>query len=129
MTLDDVIRGDWASEPGVTEACLAVWRALSTRDHQLDHYTFDELARLANSDSEAVVSKALLYLASPKLKVLRTCLMYEFNGGIFELPEEEVSHYSKGEDIIHPEFGTPISDSEILVCFTPGPSLRPEERA
>lgn len=124
MIVENVIRADWASEPSVMEACLNVWQTLSAREYQLDHYTFGELAKLAKSDDEALVSRSLLYLASPKLKVLRTCLMYEFDGGIYELPADEVAHYAKGDAVIHPEFGKPISESEILVCFTPGPRLQ-----
>lgn len=126
MNVDKVIQDDWASEPRVMEACLHVWHALFAQDHQLDHYTFAQLAQIAKSSDESLVSQVLLYLATPKLKVLTTCLMYEFEGGIFELPEEEVAHYAKGDEVIHPEFGEPIPESEILLCFTPGPRLRSE---
>ena len=123
MNIDGVIQDDWASEPGVMRACLHVWHALYSREHQPDHYTFEELLHLAEASDESQVTRALSYLATPKVKVLKTCLMYEFNGGFFELPEEEVRHYSKGEAVIHPEFGEPISESEIMLCFTPGASL------
>jgi hypothetical protein len=123
VNIDGVIQVDWASEPGVMQACLHVWHALSSRKHQPDHYAFDELLQLAETSDESQVTRALSYLATPKVKVLKTCLMYEFNGGFFELPEEEVRHYSKGEAVIHPEFGEPISESEIMLCFTPGASL------
>ena len=72
---------------------------------------------------ETVVSKALLYLSNPRLKILKTCLLYEFRGIYSELPSDEVDHYSKGERVIHPDYGEPLSESEILVCFTPGDSL------
>ena len=124
MNVDGVIQTDWASEPRVMQACLHVWHALSAREHQLDHYTFDELLRLAQASDETLVTRALSYLATPKVKVLTTCLMYEFNGGFFELPDEEVRHYSKGEAVIHPEFGKPIPESQIMLCFTPGATLK-----
>jgi hypothetical protein len=127
MSVDEVIQGDWASEPGIMEACLQVWHTLFAQGYQLDHYTFSELAQLTKSSDEKLVSRVLLYLASPKLKVLSTCLMYEFEGGLFELPEGEVAHYAKGEEVIHPEFGEPIPESEILLCFTPGPRLRSKD--
>lgn len=111
------------------QACLHVWHALSAREHQLDHYTFAELAALSQASDEADVAKALLYLVSPKLKVLKTCLMYEFNGYIFELPDEEVSHFSKGEAVIHPDLGEPLPESEILMCFAPGVRLQREGAA
>ena len=119
-----IIQDDWAHEPRVREACLHVWQALSARESQLDHYSFDDLQRCARDEDRTVVSQALLYLSNPRLKVLKTCLMYEFNGGFFELPAEEVAHYSKGEGVIHPEYGEPIDESEILVCFTPGAGLQ-----
>lgn len=124
MNVDRVIQDDWASEPNVMRACLHVWHALSAREHQLDHYTFTDLVRMAQASDESLVSRALLYLANPKVKVLKTCLMYEFNGGFLELPDDEVRHYSKGETVIHPEFGEPIPESEILICFTPGARLQ-----
>lgn len=126
MNVENVIQDDWASEPSVMHACLHIWQALSCKSHKLDHYTFSELARLSESSDEPLVSRALLYLANPKLKVLKTCLMYEFDGGIFELPENEVAHYASGEVVIHPEFGEPIPESDILLCFTPGPQLQSE---
>ena len=108
------------------QACLHVWHALSTREHQLDHYTFAELSELSLGGEESDVSKALLYLASPKLKVLKTCLMYEFNGYFLELPDEEVAHFSRGETVIHPDLGEPLPGSEILLCFAPGAQLQRE---
>jgi len=128
VTIESVIRDDWASKPIVMEACLNIWHALSARAYQLDHYTFGELAELAKANDEVLTSTVLLYLASPKLKVLKTCLMYEFADGIFELPEDEVAHYANGDDVIHPDSGEPIPESEILVCFTPGPRLLQEGR-
>lgn len=126
MNVEEVILGDWALEPMAMEACLQVWRSLFSQGYQLDHYTFSELAQLSNSSDEELVSRVLLYLATPKLKVLNTCLMYEFQDGLFELPEEEVDHYAKGEEVIHPHYGVPIHESEIVFCFTPGPRLRSE---
>jgi len=124
VNVDGVIQDDWAAEPSVMQACLHVWHALSKRTYQLDHYSFAELAQLAGANDESLVSKALLYLANPKLKVLKTCLMYEFDGQLKELPNDEVAHYSRGESVIHPEFGEPIPASEILMCFTPGVRLQ-----
>jgi hypothetical protein len=124
MNIEEVIQDDWAFEPRVMEACLQVWRALSAQNYQLDHYTFAELAQIAKSNDEQLISRVLLYLATPKLSILRTCLMYEFDGGIFELPADEVAHYAKGDEVIHPELGEPIPESEILMCFTPGSRLR-----
>ena len=124
MNVAGIIQDDWAHEPGVRDACLHVWQALSNREAHLDHYTFVDLQQFAEVEDRTVVSQALLYLANPKLKVLKTCLMYEFNGGFFELPAEEVAHYSQGEGVIHPEYGQPLDESEILMCFTPGAGLQ-----
>lgn len=126
MNVEEVILGDWASEPRAMEACLQLYRALFSQGYQLDHYTFSELAQLSESSDKELVSQVLLYLATPKLKVLNTCLMYEFQGGLIELPEEEVDHYAKGAEVIHPQYGVPIHESEIVFCFTPGPRLRSE---
>jgi hypothetical protein len=124
VTIDGVIQDDWASEPSVMQACLHVWHALSSREHQLDHYTFNDLLHLAKANDESLVTRALSYLATPRVRVLKTSLMYEFDGGFYELPEEEVRHYSKGEAVIHPQFGEPIPDSQIMICFTPGAALK-----
>jgi hypothetical protein len=124
VNVDGVIQDDWASEPGVMQACLHVWHALSARECQLDHYTFGDLLELAQASDESLVTRALSYLATPKMRVLKTCMMYEFDGGFYELPEEEVRHYSRGEAVIHPEFGEPIPESQIMLCFTPGATLK-----
>ncbi|WP_289241367.1 hypothetical protein [Delftia sp.] len=105
------------------QACLHVWYALSNFDHQSDHYTFAELARYSNSTDELLISRALLYLSNPRLRVLKTCLMYEFDGMLSELPAEEAEHYSRGDQVIHPEYGEPLPEDEIILCFTPGPEL------
>lgn len=127
MNVPGIIQNDWAAEPGVMAACLHVWRALSARQSHLDHYTFSDLQKLAEEPDVALVSLALLYLSNPRLKILKTCLMYEFRDGYFELPDEEVAHYAKGEVVIHPEFGEPIPESEILICFTPSVGLQRKE--
>lgn len=129
MNVNGIIQDDWATQPSVRDACLHVWHALSARQSHLDHYTFDDLKQLSKQADPTVVSQALLYLSNPRLKVLKTCLMYEFNGGYFELPAEEVAHYSMGEGVIHPEYGEPISESEILICFTAGAGVQPEGAA
>jgi hypothetical protein len=124
VNVDEVIYEDWASEPGVMDACLHVWHALASREHQLDHYTFDYLLGLTQARDESLVARALSYLSNPRLRVLKTCLMYELDGSCYELPEEEVRHYSRGEAVIHPEFGEPIPESQIMICFTPGAALK-----
>lgn len=124
MNVDGLIHDDWGSEPGVMGACLQVWHALSSREDQPDHYTFDDLLHLTQAGDEAVVARALSYLATPRLRVLEISLMYETNGGFYELPEEEVGHYARGEPVIHPEFGEPIPESQIMICFTPGFALK-----
>lgn len=124
MNVIGIIQDDWAHEPRVRDACLHMWRELASREVHLDHYTFDDLRQFAEQDDPAVVSQALLYLSNPKLRILKTCLMYEFNGGFFELPDDEVNHYSRGEEVFHPEYGEPIGEAEILVCFTPGACLQ-----
>ena len=123
MNVEGIIQEDWASEPSVMEACLRVWNELSSRPYQLDHYTFGDLHEMSKATSESSVSTALLYLANPRLKVLKICLMYEFNGNVLELPDDEVQHFSRGEPVFHPEFGEAMKESEILMCFTPGARL------
>lgn len=127
MNVVSIINDDWAAEPRIQAVCLCLWKALSERPFQLDHYTLDDLQKLSAESDAGVVSKALLYLANPRLKVLKTCLMYEFQGMILELPVEEMNHYAYGEAVIHPELGMPIPESEILICFTAGPELQNKE--
>jgi hypothetical protein len=129
VNVDRVIQDDWAAEPSMMRACLHIWHVLSNRAYQLDHYSFAELAKLTEATDESLVSKALLYLANPKLRVLKICLMYEFDGQLIQLPDEEVAQYSKGEVVIHPQFGEPIPESEILMCFTPGLRLQSKDAA
>jgi len=128
MSVVGIIQDDWAAEPGVMDACLGIWRGLAARKTHLDHYTFTDLQLLANEPDLALVTKALLYLSNPRLKVLKTCMMYEFRGGYFELPDEEVAHFSKGEGVVHPELGQPLLETEILVCFTAGVGLQGKDK-
>lgn len=118
MSVAGIIEEDWSAEPGIKDACLSVFNALMTRSTHPDHYTFDDLKEFAKNAESTQFSRALLYLSTPRLKVLRTCLMYEYRGMYLELPEEELNHFSLGEAVIHPEFGEPIAKSDILICFT-----------
>jgi hypothetical protein len=123
MNIEAVIHDDWAEEPRIMAACLQLWGTLSGRPSQLDHYTFADLTEMAKEPDRALLTRAVFYLATPRTEVLKTCLMYEFRGLFLELPEEEVDHYSRGQSVIHPEFGEPIPESEIMICFTPGNAL------
>lgn len=123
MSVIGIIQHDWAHAPSVRDACLHIWTALSQRASHLDHYTFEDLLGFAEAKDPSPVAEALLYLSNPRLRILKTCLMYESRGLLVELPPEEVEHYSKGEGVIHPDRGEPIEDSEILICFTPGAAL------
>lgn len=127
MNVIGIIQDAWAAEPRVMEACLSIWRGLSGRESHIDHYTFTDLQLLANESDLEIVSKALLYLSNPHLKVLKTCLMYEYRGGYFDLPDEEVARYSNGEGVIHPELGQPLPESEILIYFQAGIGLQGRE--
>lgn len=123
MGVDSVIKCDWASEPRVLQACLQLWAVLSQRDVQLDHYSFEELSSYAGSDDDSLMSRVVLYFASPKLKIIRLCIMYESEGCWVALPDEEVERYSSGESVVHPELGVVIDDSDLIVCFVPGDAL------
>lgn len=123
MNVTDVIRSDWANDPSIKEACLHVWQGLTDANTQLDHYSFNDIQRLAAADDK-VVAQVVMYLSNPNMQVLKTCLMYEYRGYYLELPKDEVQHYAKGEEIFHPELGEPISTSDILVFFTLGSCLQ-----
>lgn len=123
MNPERVIRGDWDHDRPVMDACLHVWHALINEGLVFDHYSFDQLQNLSREEDKSNVSRALLYLASPRLEVLRTCLMYEFDGNFLELPTEEIVHFFRGDEVIHPELGEPIPPNHILICFTPGRTL------
>ncbi|MBW8843577.1 MAG: hypothetical protein JF607_01210 [Burkholderiales bacterium] len=120
----EVIRADWAEEPSMREACLNILQALTSAEGQLDHYSFNKIQEFAAVDDDKVVARAATYLSNANLQVLRTCLMYEYRGYFFELPKEELQHYVKDEDVVHPESGEPISKAEILVFFAPGPGMQ-----
>lgn len=122
--MSEVIRTDWANEPSIQDACLHVWNALVNASTHLDHYSFSDIRRIAEVDDDKVVAQAVMYLSNPNLRVLNTCLMYEYRGYFYELPKEEANHYAKGEEVFHPELGEPISTADILVFFTPGPGLQ-----
>lgn len=123
MNVTKSIEEDWSSEPKIRDACLNLWSELAARQVHLDHYTFGDLQSMSKENDPSLVSKALLYFSNPRLQVLKTCLMYEFRGLYLALPDEEVEHFSKGDVIVHPEFGEPIPESEIIICFTVGRGL------
>jgi hypothetical protein len=117
------IKSDWDSEPHVQQACLNILKGLKKSLNHPEHYTFRDLAALSNTDDEVVVSKALLYLAAPRIKILKARLMYEWDGFFHDLPDDEVENYSKGEEVVHPQNGEPLDSSQILISFILGDAL------
>ena len=120
-----IIENDWKNDRNVRGACLNIWRKLASTESHLDHYTFNDLQDFSEENDCSMVSKAITYLSNPNLKILNICLMYESSdGGFFELPSEEVNAYLRGEKMIHPDYGYPIDDTEILICFTVGTGVQ-----
>lgn len=129
MNIEKFIAEDWQDQPVISGVCQTIWIRLCTESPHPDHYTFGDFRQIACENHEVndqLLAKALIYLASPRLQVLQTCLMYEFKDTLLELPEEEVNHYASGQAVIHPEFGEPIAESDLFLCFTAGHSLRSE---
>lgn len=126
MNVEKFIKEDWHDEPVMMDVCQKIWLRLCGESVHPDHYTFGDFRQFSNEAGDKVLARALIYLATPRLQVLQTCLMYQFNDLLLELPEEEVTHYSSGEAVIHPEFGEPIAEADLLMCFTAGRALRPE---
>lgn len=117
------IEQDWPSDSPVALACLEIWSQLSGSHKLIDHYSYGDLQALTKVDDMTSLTRAVMYLATPLLGVLKPALMYEFEGQILELPEDELSHFALGESVIHPHFGEPISDAQLFLAFEPGERL------
>lgn len=88
------IEEDWHDEPVIVDVCQKIWAWLCSETVYPDHYTFGDFRQTSHPADDKVLAKALIYLASPRMQVLQTCLMYEFNELLLELHEEEVQHYA-----------------------------------
>lgn len=118
----EIIKKDWRGNEPLQSACARIYEyLLGVQDHQ-EFYTFNDFKEMVGQ-SDADLAEAVMYLATPRLKVLKLCPMYEDRDLILELPREEVIHYSNGDPVIHPRSGEEMAEEEILVCFLPGISL------
>lgn len=117
------IEHDWPADSPVARACLEIWLQLREKRRKVDHYTYGDLEALTKVADRSCVQRALMYLATPSVAVLRPSLMYEFEGQLVELPQPEMAHFAAGEAVIHPHFGAPIGDAELFLAFEPGERL------
>lgn len=123
MNFEQRIRHDWRDNEPVASLCLSLVNELRTHP-ALDHYTFSQLREWARTDDLQYLARALIYLSSPTLDVLRALVMYEDEGTLWELPREEMLHFEKGEDVVHPRSGVKLPRAELVVAFEPGQHLR-----
>lgn len=119
------IETDWPVDSPVAVACLEIWSCLRG-SKPIDHYSYGDLKALTKVDDGAAVTRALLYLATPSLGVLKPSLMYEFDGRLLELPIDEFRHFASGQTVIHPYKGEALSEKELFLAFEPGARLAGE---
>jgi hypothetical protein len=50
--------------------------------------------------------------------------MYEVNGRFVVVDRDELTAYSKGLAIVHPQSGKAMTDEQLLVVFLPGKALK-----
>lgn len=125
MNFEDRIRHDWQGNEALASVCLCLVRALRMHP-RLDHYTFNQLRDWARTENLEFLARALLYLSSPPVGMLRASVMYEDEGTLLELPREELLHYETGEDVVHPKSGEKVPRTDLFVAFEPGEVLRTE---
>ena len=75
MTVEEFIARDWSDVPAVRDACVALLHGLHAAQ-VVDHYTFGTLQALAQTEDQAALSQAAMYLANPNIGVLEPSLMY-----------------------------------------------------
>ena len=119
----ELIKKDWKGNEPLQSACARIYEYLLGVAEHPDFYTFGDFEEVV-SQGDADLAEALMYLATPRLKVLKLCPMYEYRDLILELPREEVLHYSNGEPVIHPHSGEELTEEDILICFLPGIALK-----
>lgn len=123
MTVEEAIARDWADVPQVRDACFSLVKELRASP-RIEHYTLNSLGQIAHVDDLRLVSEAALYLASARLGVLEPSLMYEVNGKILLVDDDELAAYAKGRPIVHPISGREMSDDQLMVAFVPGRALK-----
>lgn len=124
--VEEQIEHDWPPGSPVARACLDIWLRLRAKEVQLDHYTYGQLEALTRVADQTCLTRALLYLATPSLGVLKPSLLYEFEGRVMELPATEFAHFAAGEHVIHPYLGEPLDDDQVFLAFEPGERLARE---
>lgn len=119
----ELIKQDWKGNEPIQIACTRICEYIFYIENHPDFYTFNDFKEIVKQD-DANVAEAVMYLATPRLKVLKLNLMYEHRGLVLDLPHEEIVNYSNNEPVIHPYTGEVMSEEEILVCFLPGQLLK-----
>jgi hypothetical protein len=125
VNFEERIRHDWQGNDALASVCLCLVQALRMHP-RFDHYTFNQLREWARTENLESLARALFYLSSPPVGMLRASVMYEDEGTLLELPREELLHYERGEDVVHPKSGEKLPRAELFVAFEPGEVLRTE---
>jgi hypothetical protein len=127
MTVDEFIATDWPTQSSVGSLCLSLWKGLQN-DTPADHYTLGTLRELSHAEDSESLAVAVMYLATAKVGVLETSLLYEVDGLFVEVPQEDQLLHSRGEPVVHPRSGMPMEDDQLFVVFVPGPKLLPKKK-
>jgi hypothetical protein len=123
VNFDERIRHDWQDNEPIASVCLSLVEALCNHP-VFDHYSFAQLREWADTEDLQFLARALLYLSSPSLDVLRPSIMYEEDGTLLELPHEEILDFERGHDVVHPRSGERVPRADLIVAFEPGNVLR-----
>lgn len=119
MGLFDTFHSDWSHDPVASAICEDVYRYLL--DSKLDHYSFAQLAKAANSNDEKKIAHVLEYLSSPKWRILKQVFMFIEGDEWYEFAYDDVVEFIKSREFPHPRLGTPIRDiNEIVIAFELG---------
>lgn len=118
----ELITQDWKGNELIQIACTRICESIFNRENHPDYYTFNDFKEVVNQD-DANVAEAVMYLATPRVRVLKLNLMYECRGLILDLPQEQVVNYSNNKKVFHPGTGEEMTEEEILICFLPGQLL------
>jgi len=113
-------RKDWADDSALADICLRVYTHLANPSNRLEHFSYFQLARAAQSDDDFRVSKALQYLSSPRCRVLSQLFFYFDVDRTWEFEPSDMAEFYKAGKFAHPRTGQVMDLDEISVAFATG---------
>lgn len=121
-------RKDWPNDVGLAEICTRLYEHLLDPANRLEHFSYYQLAKIAGSHEDVILSKALQYLSSPGCRILSQLFLYFDADEVWEFESADMAEFFTEGRFAHPRTGVEMDLDEIAVAFATGAYFLEAER-